>query len=194
MKTIEIQLYKFEELSEEAQQNAIEKWRNDTYANGDSLFWFAESCKDYLCDLGFINPDVQYSLSYSQGDGLSFSAEGYTRLKETFLKYLGEHHITIANYLIDNCSLKIKGNTGHYCYAHRSDIDLYLEISGNQETPLIDELIESVQRDITDEYIAACRVLENDGYSQIEYEQSDEYITETLINNEYDFTVEGDMY
>lgn len=194
MKTVEITLYKFDELSDEAQQNAIQKWREDQYQNGDNLFWFMDSCKDYLKDTGFINPKIQYSLSYSQGDGLSFSADGYTRLKETFIKHLGEHHSNIADYLCDNVTLQIKGNTGHYCYASKSDIDLYLEVYSSNNTPLVDDLIEVVMKDITDEYLTACRVLETNGYEQIEYEQSDEYIQETINANDYDFTIEGDIY
>jgi len=194
MKTIEITLYKFNELSAEAQETAINKWREDQYQNGDNLFWFMDSCKEYLNYQGFINPNIQYSLSYSQGDGLSFSADGYSRLKETFLKHLGPHHENIASYLTDNCTLQIKGNTGHYCYASKSDIDLYLEVYSSNDTPLVDALIEAVMSDITDEYLNVCRVLETNGYEQIEYEQSDEYIRETIEANDYDFTAEGEIY
>lgn len=194
MKTIEITLYKFNELSEEAKQYAIQKSREDAYNDGDGLYWFSENCEERLMQQGFISPKVQYRLSYSQGDGLSFSAESYTGLLDLFKKHTGEQHPAIAQYLYDNCHLSIKGNTGHYCYASKSDIDLYLEVYGNNDTPRIDDIIEAVQSELTDIYLSACSELENDGYAQIEYEDSDEYIIERLEANEYDFTEKGEMY
>lgn len=194
MKTIEINLYKFEELSEDSKQTAIENYRTDAQNDGFGLYWFSEMCEDKLSALGFINPKVQYRLSYSQGDGLSFSADGYTGLLQLFIGELGTHHAKLAQFLCDNATLQIKGNTGHYCYASKSDIDLYLEVYSTNETRLIDQVVENVMAEITRIYLDACRILENDGYSQIEYEDSDEYIIESIIANDYDFTEDGKMY
>lgn len=194
MKTIEITLYKFDELSEEAQKKAIEKKRQLNWEYGDSLMFFEEDCKERLKEIGFINPVVQYSLSSSQGDGLSFSADGYSKLNDIVLGVLGAHHAKIAEFITDNISLRIQGNTGRYCYASRTDIDIELGYYSNNETPLVNDAISAIQERLTDIYIDACKELEKDGYSTIEYEDSDEAIKEMLIANEYDFTEDGERY
>ena len=194
MKTIEITLYKFNELSKDAQQNAISNYRANQWANGDNLYFFSENCTEVLKDMGFINPTVQYSLSSSQGDGLSFSSDGYSKLRDIVLGVLGAHHPKIADFITNNISLTIKGNTGNYCYASRTDIDVELGFYGNNETPLINDAISMVQERLTDIYMDACKELEKDGYDEIEYEDSDEFISESLIANEYHFTEDGELY
>lgn len=195
MKTIEINLYKFAELSKDAQENAISNYRSNQWANGDNLYFFSENCTERLKNMGFINPTVQYSLSSSQGDGLSFSADGYSKMRDIVLSVFGAHHPKIADFITDNLTIKISGNTGYYCYASKSDIDVYLDVYAScNETPLIDDAIEKVQASLTDIYLNICEELEKDGYSEIEHEDSDEFISESLIANEYDFTAEGELY
>ena len=196
MKTVEINLYQFAELSEKAKQRAINDWRQTSNEAGDYLYFFNDDCIEHLKELGFTNPTVQYSLSYSQGDGLSFSAEGYNNLTDLFIEVLGAHHAKMAEFLASNCTLEIKGNTGRYTYASRSDIDLYTDLTSALvvETTNVDNAIEAVQSKLTDIYMTACKEMEDRGYKELENEQSDEYISETLISNEYDFTEDGKRY
>jgi len=82
MKTIEIQLYKFSELSETAKQTAIDKWyETEGYPFlSDNL---TEAVTEKLHERGCEVSDIKllYSLGYSQGDGLCFTGtiekEGY---------------------------------------------------------------------------------------------------------------------
>jgi|GEM_PF-1801006 len=195
MKTIEIQLYQFEELSQDAKANAISNYRANQWANGDNLSFFSENCTEVLKDMGFTNPNVQCSLSYSQGDGLSFSADSYTGLRDIVIGVIGAHHPKIADFITDNLTVKISGNTGRYCYASKSDIDIYLDVyAACNETPLINDVIEKVQAGLTSVYMEICEQLEKDGYSEIEYEDSDKFISESLISNEYNFTEDGELY
>lgn len=74
MKTIEIQLYKFSELSDKAKQKAIDKW----YENEDYPFLsdnLTEAVIEKLHERGCEFSDIKllYSLGYSQGDGLCFT-------------------------------------------------------------------------------------------------------------------------
>ena len=192
MKTIEISLYKFDELSEAAQQNAIENQRNSEY-NVD-LEFFNEDTVEQIIAAGFKgNVKLQYSLSYSQGDGLSFSCDYFDKLNELFVEVLGTGKQKTIDCIINNCSFENKGNNGRYCYASRNDISFeFDDYSANK--PLIHDIVSQVETKIKDIYIDLCNELEKNGYKYIEYENSDECIIENLIGNEYDFTENGQMY
>lgn len=74
MKTIEIKLYDFNELSEKAKEKAKAQW----YECEDYPFLeddLIESCQEYLrqAKVKFQDIAVLYSLGYSQGDGLCFT-------------------------------------------------------------------------------------------------------------------------
>lgn len=194
MKTVTINTYKFAELSEDAQQVAINDQRQSNYENSESLYFFNDYCNEEVKNFGFTTPKVQYSLGYSQGDGLSFSAKSYDNLVQLFINELGIHHSKMAAFIADNCIVELKGNTGRYAYASKSDIDIYLNTYASIETPLIDQAIENVQSALTEIYLDLCRKLENTGYAEIEYQNSDEAIIETIEANDYDFTEDGKLY
>src|SRR5882762_5182308 len=194
MKTIEIQLFKFAELSSEAQQNAIQKERECMYETGEVLYNFYEYCVEKLTECGFVNPKIEYSLSYSQGDGLSFWADSYTILNDIILRTVGVHHPKITAFLSNNLAIKIKGNKGRYCFASESDIEMELSFYPNNVCPQVISLLDKILENIQSVYMATCKALENDGYAEIEYLQSDKAIIETLEANDYDFTANGKIY
>jgi hypothetical protein len=198
MKTIEIKLYKFEELSKEAQQTAIEKHRDSNNEFSDRADFISEDCNEQIKNAGFENPKVIFSLNYCQGDGLSFSADSYNKLEELFIKHLGKGKEKTAKLLVENCEIKITSNNGHHCYASKSDIDLSLDAYGSSinvtDTDRIDKVVGAVLEDLEDIYMNLCKELEKNGYEHIEYENSDEFIKEEIEGNEYDFTEDGKMY
>jgi hypothetical protein len=193
MKTIEIQLYKFDELSEAAKQTAIEKERNSE----DYFFmeFFKDDAMEKINEAGFKgNVKLQYGLSYSQGDGLSFSCQYFDKMNDLFTEVLGPGKQKTIDCLINNISFDLKANNGHYCYASKSDIDLELDNYYVKSQNNIDLVINKVREKLEDLYIDLCRELEKQGYSEIEFQNSDECISENLINNDYDFTENGKMY
>ncbi len=193
MKTIEIQLYKFNELSEEGKQNAIEKERNreDYYF----LDMFSDDANEKISEAGFKgNVKLQYSLSYSQGDGLSFCADYFDKLNDLFTEVLGPRKQKTIDCLINNISFSLKGNNGRYCYASKSDLDLELDNYYVKSQTNIDLVINKVREKLEDLYMDLCKELEKNGYSEIEFQDSDECISENLISNDYDFTEDGKMY
>ena len=130
MRTIQVKLYPFEELGEEAKTKAIEDWRKVKNESGDLLHFFNDDIEERIREAGFTEPDAQYSLSFWKGDGLSFSASGYTKLKELFQKKMGLGKNQSIELIIENCVLSINGNTGRYCrycYAAESDIEMNLD-------------------------------------------------------------------
>ena len=193
MKTIELKIYKFEELNKEAQEKAIEKHREFTYQDDAILYWFPDTCKEYAEENGFLDiKNLQYSLSYCQGDGLSFECENFDKdtLVEMFCKYTTKKRALI---IYDYLNVEIKGNNGRYCYASKNQVDMYIDYSQN-DTENIDKIVGYVLNDLEDLYIEVCNQLEKDGYSEIEYQLKDETLKENLIINDYDFLKNGEMY
>lgn len=193
MRTIRTKVYTFNELNKEAQEIAIEEYRNN---NTDiDLDSFNESCKEQIEEAGFYD-DVylQYSLSYSQGDGLSFSCG---KIKESvllsfFAEILGAGKEKTAQVLIDNCSFSLLAS-GPYSYASKSHIDYYLE-GGFKDLTNCEKIIAQVLDKLENYYLNLCKELENQGYKCIEDINSDDYIKETLIINNYEFLSNGKMY
>lgn len=197
MKVIEIKVYKFEELSPEAQEKAIKKEIQRQYEYLD-LYMFNEDANEQIKDAGFIDPVLSYSLSCSQGDGLSFKADGFNKLTELFIEVLGPGKEKTAKLLADNCTVILKGNTGHYCYAKRDQIDLYIENYTSSinvtNTDRIDEVVSNALRLLEDRYLDLCKKLEDQGYSEIEYLTSEECAKENLIANDVEFTADGKIF
>jgi len=193
MKTISIDLYEFDELSSEAQQKAINDFRNSILSDGDIIPFFSEDAESLIIENGFENPEVQYSLGYSQGDGFSFSATGYNKILDLFKKHLGEGKEKTAKIILEYCELSITGNKGRYCFANKWDIDLIV-VSAQNELLNVDELVKNVKEDLQSIYLAICKKLEQYGYNQIEYEQSDDCITERIRSNNWDFTENGKFH
>lgn len=179
MKTIKINLYKFEELSKEAQTKAIKKW----YENEEYHFLsedLTESCKNYLGEnkVKFQDLKLLYSLSWSQGDGLCFIGE--------FAKY--------------SINMSIKHNQ-RYCYSKSVDFEFF-DMQGRQideDGSILDSngkpngrRAEKINK-LKAVYFDICRTLENKGYFTLEYRMNTEEFTENCEANEYTFEEDGTM-
>ena len=186
MRILETQVFQFDELSKEAKQNVIDKW----YETEDYPF-LTENLQeqlDYL-DCYFSETELQYSLSYCQGDGLSFSGNfdfkkwlnDKTDLKKSVQWALCEHVAYI----------KSKGNNGHYAFCSKSDIDYEYEYTEMKE---IEKLFEDdILPDIQDYYIQLCNQLEKSGYSELEYRMDFNEFSEHCEANLYEFTKDGEL-
>jgi hypothetical protein len=198
MKTTEINLYKFNELSEEAKSYAIKNEQEYQMENGQLLQFFNEQVEEQAKEKGFEGfKNLQYSLSYSQGDGLSFAFDKYAGLKDLFIKHLGANKARTAQLLADNCPLKATGNKGHYYYASKSDIDLYIEnytSAINTDCANINKVVDKVLADLQDIYVDTCKEFEKQGYNEIEYLTGEECAKENILANDYDFTANGHIY
>jgi len=195
MRTIRTKIYTFDELSDEAKEVAIEQYRNVQEYYSD---FFNDDAVEQIDKAGFSGDvKLQYSLSYCQGEGLSFSCNRIEErvLLSFFAEILGEGKEKTAKIIIDNCSFVNTGNDGRYCYASKNDIEFILEIYGtNYDKTNIENIVKKVETKIQNLYINLCKDLEKQGYEDIEYQCSDEGITETLIANDYEFLSNGKMY
>lgn len=171
MKTIEIQLYKFEELSTEAQQKAISKNYdfNVNYEWWDSTY---DDAKNVGIEItGF---DIDRG-SYCKGDIMDTEQTAHDIMKQH-----GEHcdtYQTAAEYLKTRDTLItdwLQDENGDY--VNEDELDSKLDELGNDFEYAI---LEEYRVILTKEY---------------DYLTSDQTISDSLIANDYNFTIEGDMY
>ena len=191
MKTIKVKTYKFEELGKEAQEFAIEKYREKMEFDLD---FFAENCQEQIKEAGFIEmsrdgkPELRYSLSDCQGDGLSFTIKNLdvpafiraNKLKTRFMALLKAYEDLG---LFAEISLN-----DHRNYCHARSVSVFVDCQINDklsaEADKLKEVIDQVRLDL-------CRKLEKQGYADIEDQQSDESIKDFFIANGYAFLIDG---
>ena len=189
MKTKEINLYRFSEISESAKEKAIDKYyESEEY---DSL---SEDILEFIKENDtfnvFSNIELYYSLSYSQCDGLSFSADFdlanfFAQKDYSFKKSVLD---VIQNNIIDKVS--VKSNNGHYCYCKSSDIEIqYLWI--NKTYKNIDLLCSVIKSHIRTYYLDICKKAEKFGYSILEYRMNFDDFSSFSDDNDYFYTING---
>lgn len=188
MKTIRIKLYKFDELNKAAKINAIESNRT---INTDFDEWhelILEDITEKIQEAGFFDVEIQYSGFWSQGDGFSFDGKIDT-LK--FTENQNEKRIVklIDLGLINDFEINKTSFANHYSHEKTRYVDFWQVDQKN-----INSIIEDLGNKIESKRLELCK----ESYSRLEksyYElQSDEFVKETLIANEYDFTKDGKMY
>jgi len=172
MRTIETNLYQFEELSAEARQKAIETnstinvdfdWWDCTYEGMREMGVEINSFDIYHRDISITIEDSEYTArqivkNYGEGMDIYISSKRFTERRDALVKRLGEGND------IDGYSVK------HENWSEFDEKIEYLEEEYRQQ------MAQSIFTWLYEEY---------------DYLQSDEAIAETLIINEYEFTKDG---
>jgi hypothetical protein len=188
MRTIRTKVYQFSELSEQAKKVAIEKERDDYWKYGEPLFMFEDYCKERAKEQGFNECTFRWSLSYCQGDGLSFTCTDFDTDK--FIpESIPDEKKLLRRVLKSNLNFTVKQNNGHYAYASKSDCDLILDT--NKDYSNIEAIVDTMRTKLENKYMNLCKELEKEGYSWIESENEDTAIIDRLEANEYEFTADG---
>lgn len=210
-----IKLYSFNELSEEAKENAITKWREGIEWGLESS-QITESFQHELDSLGYPTKDVNWSLSYSQGDGVAFygviDGDGMDEIAERLLEGQDKElyfQIIKEGYSID---ANIYRNAYGHRYSHWNtmsvdvdgdDIDTIVEglfnvKHGDEDYDdyyiKVEGLFTIIEESISHDIKRVSKDLEKQGYDEIEYIESDEHIIEVINANDYEFTEDGVMY
>jgi hypothetical protein len=191
METIEVKLYSFDELSDDAKQKAIEEYREGNYdfSWGDEwlesvkkgLDHFDVKLKDYSIDWNNINgchTRLEFSQDDNYGDGIENLS--YVRLwkyiNAKYLKIWSKYGKKYVNILDGDCPF-----TG-YC----GDCDFLNPIREFIKKP----------KDITFRELIEDCVYEalKGGCNDYEYQNSDEAIIESIEANDYNFTEAGKIY
>lgn len=196
MKTItrEYKVFNFDELSKEAKQKAIDQYYD--YEMQYGYHFLEDDISEELKQIDdcFSDVKLQYSLSYCQGDGLSFSGELDLKkfLETKYSKKLPQYKIWgLDEYVY---SVHSKGNSGHYCYASKNDIDYTENYQDYIERKHIDNLWQDVLTEIQEYYLDLCEKLKKYGYDILEYRMTDDEFSEFCESNDYKFFEDGKMF
>lgn len=175
MKTIELKLYSFNELSDQAKEKAINKYYN---INTDFEWWH------------FIYSDAKENGLKIKG----FNIDRGNYCNAEFI-YSG---VETMNLILSNCGL----DTELYALANNFKNDFNKLVKQYSDEINIEKVTEENFDDFDDDLID----LENEFNSDLEeqyliilrneyeYLISNDAISEALINNEYDFTEDGNKY
>lgn len=204
---VEYNVYRFNELSAEAKEK-VKQW----YLDGRESYIFTDDVKEDLCCLfGKNDLDVQYSLSYCQGDGLNIYGEvdaksiidclenhnGGTQLAEFENVLTEKEKKTILNYASQCGKIKLPYNN-HYCYCIADRINLAEEWEYDLENyshyKNIDfDLLNKFEKLVVNIFLELCGSYEQQGYKYF-YEISDEELEEACEANDYEFLANGKIF
>lgn len=178
VKTLEIPLFTFDQLSKEAKEKAKRKYyESETYdfLSDDITEYAAMLLGDAKID--FRDLRLMFSLSYSQGDGLCFTGE--------FTKY------------------GIRMSIGHnyrYYFAKSVTFEFFndkgeeIEEDGtNLETAKVSKANAVKIAKLKAIYFELAKKLEKHGYDILEYRANDEEFTDLCEANQYTFEGDGTM-
>ena len=191
MKIKSYKVYDFNELTEEAKKNAINK-----YYESEDYSFLTMYLEDELYSLDVLNifksVNLQYSLGYCQGDGLSFSCNiDFDKFIDnyTYFSKWKESQKRALKQLVYN--VHSSGNTQLYYFSSRKDIrfDFYID----EEYPLLENKLNEAICELQNYYLNICQELEKYGYSIIEYRMDNEEFLEHCQVNNYTFREDGTM-
>lgn len=194
MRTAEVKVYKFDELSDAAKQRArdIEKDK-DCFDSWD----IEHLMYDYMSEYDIESLDISFSLSHCQGDGVSFTGILWDDAIKRFVKdVVGsvEVYNRACEEVIPHMTVKFIRRSHRYS----NPMTVYTEIDlpewVYEEVDFADALVKVLEPQIENWRIGMCNDLEKLGYEQIEYYRSDEYVDEMLRINEYEFTEDGKLF
>lgn len=189
MQIHEIKTYSFNELSEEAQQTAIEKLYDINVDLDDWGEYILDDAKEIGQLIGIAIKNIYYSGFYSQGDGACF--EGYYHYQIGGLKALKEYapedkelhriaqelqELQKRNFYKLEASVK---QSGHYSHDGCTVIDAGYDVAW-ETTDALSELLRDFMKWIY-------RQLEQ----EYEFQTSEEQIRETILANDYQFNING---
>ncbi|MCK5603675.1 antitoxin of toxin-antitoxin stability system [Candidatus Pacearchaeota archaeon] len=199
--TVETTVFKFDELSEKAQQTAIEKLYN---LNTDYNWWDYEDAKQAAACIGIEIDDIWFSGFSSQGDGACFEGSysyqkgGVKAIKDCAPQDERLHQIAMnlqetQRKSFYGLSATVK-HSGHYYHEYCTDISVSecrtLRDGCESEGYASIEAHEAIEEALRDFMRWIYKQLEKDYY----YLTSEEAIKESIEANEYEFTGNGERY
>ena len=208
MRTVTTTLYRFDELSEDAKQRAIEWYRN---GNLDYKWWdfVYEDCANIADIIGIdlrnrkvklmdgstrYDPDIYFSGFYHQGSGSSF--RGSYRYKKGCKKEIRSYASVDAELhrIVDG----LQAVQSSHFYAISAHIepgryDNTIRVGVDYDPNNYQYLQDGAEQEIEDLMNAFNGWIYSRLQSEYEYLQSDECIAESLEANEYEFTQEGSI-
>ena len=121
MRTMEVKVYSFEELSEKSKATVIEKNRDINVDYEDWAECLLDEWKAKLARIGFHEAEISYSGFSSQGDGACFDARHYDIPELAAAVYSGKDEgfqRELLTLLAEDFSIKIEKNSFGHHYSH----------------------------------------------------------------------------
>ena len=207
MKTIQLELFTFDELSDDAKQVAINDHREiaNSHLDDEVSYWQNGA----LTGTGFVIDEISFSGFYSQGDGASFT--GYYDSSQIDVDWLKGFSLKAYELMARNDSIfgasgltsdnvitaDVKRTGRHYCHENTVSVE-NIEINGrawgDDEGDKINAAFEAIENYLDSLKDDLCHFIYSNLQSEYEHQNSDEYISEILVINEYYFTADGAIY
>lgn len=190
-------VYKFDELTDEAKQKALETYSD--YNDFDGMLDGSVDCiEEMLFERGFDDVDVRYDISYSQGSGASFTA-GSVDIKKWLAYYKLEHKFTILLDYLDDVYANIRSGSSHYYHEKttssnvETDFEYLDELTDDQHNKLNEEtefLVKILDEDVEETNRMIYKTLLDD----YEAQTSEDAIIESFEANDVVFTEDGKIF
>lgn len=184
-------LYTYEELSDDAKEKAREtigQQNLEWLDSGDLAYMFEQIIEEW----GFPSDDIQFSLGYSQGDGVAF----YGSIDvDTYLRKAKR----VTHYKLLKTGVEywftLKRNSWGTHYSHHNTMDLVYDATpwdwDKDLDPKRQALLEELYEELLEKKDDLSHECEWAGYKHMEWLCSDEYIAEQCEANEYEFLEDG---
>ena len=205
--TIEYNVYKFNELSDDAKEK-VKEW----YLEGQESFIFTDDCKQDLYNLfGKNNLEVEYSLGCCQGDGFNIYGKidaesifnclekhnGGTQLEQFEDVLTEKEKRTILHYAKECRDIELPSNNRYtYCMAYHIDIvdDWEYQLDYHSCYKNINvEVLKKFEKLVQELFETLCNTYEKWGYEYF-YEVSEEDLEEICEINEWEFLEDGTIF
>lgn len=190
--TTQTAVYTFNELSNEAQQKAIEK-ECEVLSENWQADWCIESCNEWLSMLGFSETKIYYRGFWSQGDGACFIGR-YAFKKDIVEKITTEFQFKMQDVakrlqeLQEKVDYSLSATISHRgMYYHENSMDFSIDMDTDE-----------FDCDVEKSFIKVCQdiaiMIYNYIYECYESETSGEYAKENILNSENEYLENGTVY
>jgi hypothetical protein len=217
MKTIRIKIYKFDELNENAKQNAIENYRNNNL-DFDFIYYDAEKTVEAFCEAFKVNTGNDSWLDCNTNNidedilnltGLRLRKYilnnfGETLYKRKFYNSIGDNKIILHPCIKVNKYDMNKGarvSSSNFYYSRIQKVAQNCNLTGmcyddNMMQPIYDFLeLRSFESTNFDDLLNACfDAIRKTLKDEEEYMYTDEYISEEILANDFEFTQDGKQF
>lgn len=199
-------VYEFEELSSDAKEHALDKYREWMT---DDPYWYTcieEDWKDKLSDLGIEKPEISFSGFWNQGDGAVFTSKNIDLIKLLTGLGMQNEYKYIYDLLVDdvmNVSSGINRTSTYYDHEGTAKLsidfeqlndDYESEEKYNEVENKAIEMLSQLEKELEQWRRETCKELYSDLQQEYEMLQSDDVLKEIFIENEYEFTEDGEMF
>ena len=185
MKTVQIELFTFEELAPEVQKKVIE---DNRYLNVEYFDWYHSIIEEWTAKLeeaGYMEPEILFSGFYSQGDGASFTCKSLNWNKIMVGKYAGL--LEMANeYFTGKVS-----RSPSIRYVHEKSTSVEIYTNGATLTDEQDALVGELEKEIDAWMVETNKEIYRELESDYDFQTSDEVVRECLINQEGHYEKNG---